>query len=99
MPKDHHQARAKARSGELDAADLGGSDNVSGNPDDEKIAQALIEDYFGRHPRVGASKYRRERLLRAGERAAASLAREVAAGHARQEPAISISQAFEGFYR
>jgi hypothetical protein len=99
MPEDYHQPRAKACSGELDATHLGRSNNVSGNADDEEIPQALIEHYLSGHARIGASKDRRERLLRAGERAAASLAREVPARNARQKPTISVAQAFQGFYR
>lgn len=99
MAKDHHQSRAKTRRGELDTAHLGGSNNVSGDPDDEKIAQALVEHYLGGHPRVGATEYRRKRFLRVGKRTAPCLARNMAVGNAGQEAAISISQAFESFYR
>jgi len=78
----------------------GTGDDVAGNPDDEQVAQALIEDDLGRHARVGAAENDRERLLSRRHLAAAGLAREGAtARHAGLEPAVTLPQAIECFPR
>jgi len=38
--------------GELDTADLRSGHDISRHADDEEIAEALIENNLGRHPRV-----------------------------------------------
>lgn len=44
VPQNHDQPGTEPRRGELDTADLRGSDDVSGNADDKQVAQALVED-------------------------------------------------------
>ena len=63
VSQNHHQPCAEPLCGELDAADLRGGDDVSGNADDKQVAKALIEDDLCRHPRVGTSENDGERLL------------------------------------
>jgi len=63
MSQNHHQPCAGPRSGELDAADLRGSDDVSRNADDKEVAQALVEDDLRRYPRVGTTENGGKRLL------------------------------------
>ena len=63
VPENHHQPCAKPPRGELDAADLRGRDDVSGNADDEQVAKALIEDNLCGHPGVGTAENDGERLL------------------------------------
>src|SRR3981081_3390620 len=58
-----HQASTELLGGELDTADQGRSDDVAGDTNDEQITQALIEDDFDGHPRIGTAEYGRERLL------------------------------------
>ena len=100
MPQNHHQPCAEPRRGELDAADLRRSDDVSGNADDKQVAKALIEDDLCRHPRVGTSENDGERLLTCRQLVAARLARErVAAPNVRDEATVPLSQAFECFSR
>ena len=72
-PEHDDQARAKARGGELDAADLRGRDDVAGDADHEQVAQPLVEDDLGRHARVGAAQDDGEGLLPGNQRAAPRL--------------------------
>ena len=93
MPQNHHQPCAEPRRGELDAADLRRSDDVSGNADDKQVAKALVEDDLCWHPRVGTSENDGERLLTCRQFVAAHLARErVAAPNARYEATVPFSQ-------
>jgi hypothetical protein len=39
-------------------------DQISGGPNDKKVTDALIEDYFGRSPRIRASHNDGKRMLR-----------------------------------
>ena len=65
MAEHHHQARAEGLGGELDAADLGGRDDVAGDADDEQVAESLIEDQLRGHARIGAAEDDGEGLLAA----------------------------------
>ena len=69
MADHHHQARAEALGGELDAAHLRRRDDVAGDADDEEIAEALIEDDLGGHARVRAAEDDGEGLLPAASSA------------------------------
>jgi hypothetical protein len=44
VTQNNHKRRAEAFDGELDASNLGGRYDVTGDPDNEEITQALIED-------------------------------------------------------
>ena len=100
MAEDHHQPRVVARGGEFHAADLRGSHDIAGDPDDEEVAQALIEHDLRRHPRIGAPQDDCEGLLLGHERGAARLAQEdVGPAHLRGEPEISLPQPGECFER
>jgi hypothetical protein len=48
---------------ELNATDLRGSNDIAGDADDEKIAEALVEHDLGGRSRVGATENYRKRLL------------------------------------
>jgi hypothetical protein len=50
VAQNHNERRAEPLCGELNAADLRGSDDVSGNADDKQVAQALVEDDLCRYP-------------------------------------------------
>jgi hypothetical protein len=50
VAQHHNERRAEALRGELNTADLRGCDDVSGNADDEQIAQPLVEDDLCRDP-------------------------------------------------
>ena len=63
MAEDDDESGAEPLGRELDAADLGGRDDVAGDPDDEQIAQSLVEDDLDRHTRVRASEDDGERRL------------------------------------
>src|SRR5687768_6593656 len=100
MPQSHHQRRAEPGGRELDAADLRRSDDVSGNPDDEQVAQALVEDDLRGHARVGASENDGERLLARRQLGAPRLAYErVPAPDVGHEATVACWQAFECFWR
>ena len=89
---------AEPRRGELDAANLRGSNDVAGDADDKQVAQTLIEDHLCRDSRIGTPEDDGELLLTCRQLAAARLAPEyVAAPSARNEVTVSFSQAFERF--
>jgi hypothetical protein len=48
---------------ELDTADLRRSDDVAGDTDNEKVAEALVEDELGRDPGIRTSQHDGEWLL------------------------------------
>ena len=70
VTEHHHQARAEALGGELDAAHLRGGDDVARHADHEQVAQPLVEHDLRRHPRIGAAEDDRERRLLQRQRAA-----------------------------
>ena len=85
------QPRAEPRGGELDAADLRRRDDVAGDADHEQVAEALVEDDLGGHPRVGAAEDDGERLLACDQRVASLRAREpLAAPDAGCEAAVAL---------
>jgi hypothetical protein len=49
VAQNHKERRAEALCGELNVADLRGSDDVSSNADDKQVAQTLVEDDFCRY--------------------------------------------------
>ena len=57
------QRRAELLGRKLDASQLRGSDDVAGDPDDEQVAEILVEHDLDRHARVGAAEDDREGLL------------------------------------
>ena len=79
MTQDDHQSRAELFRGEFDAADLRRRDDIAGDPDDEQISEALIEDDFHGHSRIGAAEDRGEGLLPRGQFDASGAARQCAA--------------------
>ena len=52
MAKHHHQASTEFFGGELHAADQGRSNDVTGDTNDEQVAQALIEDDLHGYTRI-----------------------------------------------
>lgn len=66
VAEDYHQPRAETRAGKLDAADLRGSNDVSGNTNNKQVPQALIKHDFGRNARIRTPEDDRERLLPRG---------------------------------
>jgi len=50
VPKNHDEPGAEPVYGELDAPDLGWSDDVPGNTYDEQVPKTLIEDYLRWNP-------------------------------------------------
>jgi hypothetical protein len=85
---------------ELDRPNLRGGDDVSRNPNDEQVAESLIEDDLGRNTRIRTTKDNCERLLPRRQLAAACLVRYwVVAGSAGDEAAISFPKALERFWR
>ncbi len=76
VSQHHDESCAEPFRGELDAADLRGSHDVSGNTDHEQIPKALIEDDLRWHSRIGASEDNGERFLARCQLAATRLARK-----------------------
>ena len=71
VAQHHDQPGAQLRDRELDAPLHEGAraaDDVSRHADDEQLADSLIEDELGRHPRVGAADDDRQRRLPLGQR-------------------------------
>ena len=63
MAENDNEGGAESLNSELDAADLGGRDNVAGDANDKEVTKALVKDDFGGDARVRAAKDNRERLL------------------------------------
>ena len=96
VTEHHHEARAVAFRGELDAAHLRRRDDVACDADDEQIAEPLVEDDFRRHSRVRASEDDRERLLAAGDfRAPRFICQRLVAADIRHEPLVPVFQALK----
>ncbi len=95
VPQHHHQPGAEAGGGELDAAHPGGRHDVAGDANDEQIAQPLIEDDLGGHPRVRATEDDGEGLLllRQLERPR----RRGLAADAGDEAPVAVAQMLDGF--
>ena len=62
MSQDHHHWDAQVIH-VLHGADLIGGGHVPGHPDDEEIADPLIEDQFHRRPGIGAGEHRGKGVL------------------------------------
>ena len=93
-PEHHHQPGAEAFGRELDAADLGGRDDVAGDADHEQVAQALVKDDFGRHPGVRTAQDDGERKLLRGQFDAAAGCRwpSITAAGVGDEARIAVAQ-------
>jgi hypothetical protein len=74
---------------------LRGSHDVSGHPDDEQVAQALVEDDLGRHARIGAPQDDREGLLARHQLGAFRAAGQGDPRLARGKPAVPFPQALQ----
>jgi hypothetical protein len=93
MTQHDDQTCPKLFGREFNAADLGRSDDVAGDPNDEQIAQALVEDDLDGYTRIGTSENGRERLLARGRFDAAKPARKsIAAAGIRGEAAVTFLQ-------
>jgi hypothetical protein len=55
VAEDNDQPGAEACRGKLYAANLGGSNDVARNTNDEQVSQALIEHDLGRNARIRTS--------------------------------------------
>src|SRR4029077_13100985 len=98
MADDHHEPSPVARGGEFDAADLRGGHDVSGDPNDEQVAQALIEHDLRGNPRVGASEDYGKRPLLGSEVCRPGGAQDGVGGtDVRGEPQVALTQSAEGF--
>jgi hypothetical protein len=81
---------------ELDAADEGWGHDVSGDADDEEVAQALVEHDLRGHPRVRAAEHDGEGGLARHELGPAGRVRRVLlAPPPRDKAAIALAQAIE----
>jgi hypothetical protein len=98
VAENHDERSVEPLRGEFDAADLRRSHDVPGNPDDEEVAQALVEDDFRWDPRVRTSENDGERLLPCSQLVAARPVSECVAGpNPRDKATVPIAQAFECF--
>src|SRR4051794_29819592 len=100
MAQHDDQRSPEPLRGELDTADLGSGDDVSGHAYHEQIAQALIEDNFCRNPRIGAPEDHREWFLACRQLGAPRLvAADIGARNARRKATVSLLQSIECFSR
>ncbi len=99
MPEDHNHGRAEFRDCELDAPDLGRPGDVPGHPDDEKIAESLVEDDLRRHPRIGTPENHRERPLPASRPDAGRGKIRPARALSLHVAAVALHQSLEGLIR
>jgi hypothetical protein len=90
---DHDQPAAEPLGGELDAAHLRGGDDVAGHPDDEQVADALVEHHLCGHARIRAAEHDRERRLPVGQLAPAGVAEQgIQAADVGGETAVAFLQ-------
>jgi hypothetical protein len=91
VAQHHHQVRPELLCSKFHAADQRGGNYVAGHANDEKVAEALIEDDLDRYPRIGTAENGRERRLTGGQLEPARPARDwVAIADIRYEAAISL---------
>ena len=95
VAKDDDESRGVSCRGEFDAADLGGSDDVAGDANDEQIAEPLIEDVLDRRARIGAAEDDGERSLPLDEMRMPAAARAAFAG---DEARVALAQASEAIF-
>ena len=88
------QRRAELRRRELDAAECDGEHDVAGDPDDEQVAELLVEHDLDRHARVGAAEDDGKRLLLdVGLRTAHPPQEQLAGVDLRGEALVAFAQA------
>ena len=98
MSQNHHEPRSESRCGELDAPDLRRRNNVACNPNDEQIAEPLIEYHLGRNSRVGATEYDCHWLLYLRELRSFGLVQEdLVAGNVGGKALVSFLESRKGF--
>ena len=88
-----HQTRSKLLGGEFNAADLGRRDDVAGDANHEQIAEALVEDDFHGHARIGTTQNGGKGLLAGREVEPAHAAGDrIAVARIGDEALISLAQ-------
>jgi len=98
VSQDDNKPGSEPRRREFDAGDLRRSDDVSGNSNDKKVAQALVEDDFNRYPGVRTTQDDRKRVLSLHKFGSPCVSNvRLAAPHAGREAAVALSQAFDCF--
>jgi len=96
VPQHDHKPRPELGGGELDAPDLRGGDDVAGDADDKQVAQALVKNDLGRHPRVRTAEDDGEGRLAGRQGVAAGMAgQRIQASDVGCEAAIPLAQAFK----
>ena len=63
VSQNHDEPGTESRRGELNAVNLGRCNDITGNTDDEKVTEPLVENNFSRDPRVRTTEDNREGLL------------------------------------
>ena len=98
VPQDDDQPRTEMLRRELDTAHLRWRNDVARNPDDEQVAQTLIEDDLDRYPGIGASEYGGEWFLPGGQFDAPGAARRrVMASDVGDEAGVPVTQQRQRF--
>jgi hypothetical protein len=93
VPQDDNQPRVEPSSRELDTTNLRRGHDVTGDPDDEQVSQALIEYDLCWNPRIRTAEDDSERLLAGGERGALRGAQQgLGASSGGGESEISLSE-------
>ena len=98
MTEHHDQASLEAGCRKFHTADLGWSDDVARDADDEQIAEPLVEDDLCRHTRIGTPEDDRERLLSRRQRLAAGAAHSgLLAAYLGDETTVAFAQPLQCF--
>src|SRR5262245_44761858 len=96
VAEDHEQRRLQVRAGVLQRAGDLLAQHVAGDADDEELAQARVEDPFGRHARVAAAEDGRPGLLAPGEVGEGLAAEGGGARLTPEEALVSVDEALQG---
>jgi hypothetical protein len=99
VPQNHDQAGAEPHRGELGAANLRRRNDVSGNTDDKKVAEPLIEYDLDWDPRVGTTQNNRERLSVLCHLDLQRMTQVlIATPRARGKPTVPLAKTFKCFF-
>lgn len=98
VAEDHHEPRVITCGGEFHTTDLRWSYDVTGNTNDEKVSEPLVEHQLSRHSRIRASEDDREGLLTRRQLGAPVVAEiSVRAAQIRNESHVALAQALQRF--
>ena len=97
MAEHHDESCTEFRTGEFHAANQGRLHDIAGNPHDEQVANALVENNLGRGAGIRAAENHGKRFLRVNVLAPPRLVADAVLRRVRDKAAITFAQALECF--